>query len=1612
MFKKKGNDKFKFSIIVPIFNSELYLHKSIDSIINQTLDFEENTQLILVNDGSTDSSEQICLEYQKKFPNNIIVLSQKNEGRSSARNLGIKYANGKYVNFLDSDDYFSENTLKEVSDFFEENNISIVSVPRLLFGRIKGFDELSKKIFSEKIIDLKNNPNYPLLYISSTFIRLNLLKDNEILFENMKFSEDSLFINQLLLKEFKYGVVNSGIYFYRQRLSLNGMHDSITFSNYYYLDRLDDFHEKLIELSLKNNDKVPNFIQFAILYDLKNIFTQKQFNTIFNEIQNPFLKRIKNILKNINEENIKNNEFLEQNIRKLFLDIKNKSDENVILETNNLILNKQKSNQIKVSIIIPVYNVEKYLEECLESVINQTLKEIEIICIDDGSTDKSPKILEEFSKKDSRIHIISKENEGQAIARNIGIKEAIGEYIGFIDSDDIIDKNMFKKLYENAHNNSLDIIMCKITTFDETNNKINEDDWYYSLKCFNGFEKKIFNHIDTQKFTDEISVTPVNKLYKRDFLMENNLFFPENLIFEDEVFFYDMYLSAKRISIYNENLYYYRINRLGSTVSLNTEKDFTDIIKVFQKIRKILEKNDLLKLYKKQVYNKFFHKILSRYSQTSEKYRPKFWENMKYDFTSILDFNESTSDNRKTEMNEFNHLKKEEEFLNFNSEIIDFQEIEDKLTSPKMSNEELKIKESKRKLNENDLEIRIKDRVLKVCSSNSYEEFKLRDSQKLFSIIIAVYNTEKYLDECIESIINQSIGFIHNVQLILIDDGSTDNSKNILLKYRELYPKNIIVLSQENKGQASARNLGMKYMEGKFINFLDSDDYLSSNTLKEVYEFFLKHNDEIDVVSIPLTQFGRINAPHILNYKFSKTRVIDLIREPNNPQLSASSSFIKAEALNNIFFPTTFMGSEDGHVMCKILLRKKKLGVLATSKYFYRRREDSGSTLDKMGNNSLHFTPRLKYHFMELINYSIKKYNEIPFFLQYSLIYDLQWILNISNGKIFNNSLEEEEFKFYINNILKFIDNKVILENKNIKNVNLKNYIYSIKNEKYALIENENVILKKNQKILDQLKIHKIWIDIVQIKDNHFLISGFFNSLFNRNNISIILEKRNGNHSEIFVGEYMKYTSRPDNKFLLDIWQYNTNFNIKVPLLKNEESEMHLLIYYHKDGNNSNFDDENLIKFNLVIDFTKFCLISNKNNYIANENIIVSFKKNIFYISNYSYKKMFKLENAILENLKNSENEVNLEAFRIRRLYLYLYPFVRLFKKFRQIYLYMDRQDMAGDNAEQLFNYSKKEKDNILKYFIIDKESTDFNRLKSHNVVPFNSRKHKLLYLFADKLIVSHPDEDVYNPFFKKYMLFSNLFTSKKYFLQHGVTKDDISNWLRKYDKNLSLITTVSKLEQNSFFNQNNGYEKNIIQLLGFPRYDKLNNENNKKQILIMPTWINRDFNEETFKNTKYFKELYHLLHSKELYELCEKHDYAILFKPHPNLIKYLDLFEIPDYIQISLNRTYAELFNESSLLITDYSSVSFDFAYLKKPIIYYQYYNYYNFDLEKSYFKYDKIGFGEVINEEKSLLEKIEYYLNNECKMEKEFIERVDNFFEYKDKENSKRNYDWIKNH
>ncbi len=251
-----------------------------------------------------------------------------------------------------------------------------------------------------------------------------------------------------------------------------------------------------------------------------------------------------------------------------------------------------------ITIIIPVFNSDKYLDQCLDSIINQTFKNIEIICIDDGSTDNSVDILMNYADSDNRITVIAQHNRYAGVARNIGIKISRGKYFLFLDSDDFFDLNFCKIMYEKALETNSDIVVCNVNLFDDKSNKITQPQW--SLKLSLLPPQKYFSPVEIKKniftFTNNWAW---NKLIKKDLVTLNNIFFQGIMHTNDTYFICMCMVLSKKISCINNRLVFYRINVNKSlTTSFSREKSKDDIFICLDEIKKGLLTRGLYRIYK------------------------------------------------------------------------------------------------------------------------------------------------------------------------------------------------------------------------------------------------------------------------------------------------------------------------------------------------------------------------------------------------------------------------------------------------------------------------------------------------------------------------------------------------------------------------------------------------------------------------------------------------------------------------------------------------------------------------------------------------------------------------------------------------------------------------------------------------------------------------------------------------------------------------------------------------------------------------------------------------------------------------------------------------------
>ena len=249
-----------------------------------------------------------------------------------------------------------------------------------------------------------------------------------------------------------------------------------------------------------------------------------------------------------------------------------------------------------ISVIIPVYNVEKYLRQCLDSIINQTLKNIEIICIDDGSTDSSLKILQEYKEKDNRFVILTQKNQYAGVARNNGLKIAKGKYVIFLDGDDFFELIMLNTLYKQIEKDQSDIVISDYYIYDNTLKKIKNKTTTNSRSAlFSPFSmgEDIFNFTNTG---------PINKLFKTDFLLKNEIYFEPLKCCNDFTAICTALAAAKKISVINKPLMYYRSNQKNNTTAQRKKDTFMGFecdVYAVQALYKNLVRLNLYQAFKK-----------------------------------------------------------------------------------------------------------------------------------------------------------------------------------------------------------------------------------------------------------------------------------------------------------------------------------------------------------------------------------------------------------------------------------------------------------------------------------------------------------------------------------------------------------------------------------------------------------------------------------------------------------------------------------------------------------------------------------------------------------------------------------------------------------------------------------------------------------------------------------------------------------------------------------------------------------------------------------------------------------------------------------------------------
>ena len=669
-----------------------------------------------------------------------------------------------------------------------------------------------------------------------------------------------------------------------------------------------------------------------------------------------------------------------------------------------------------------------------------------------------------------------------------------------------------------------------------------------------------------------------------------------------------------------------------------------------------------------------------------------------------------------------------------------------------------------------------------------------------------------------------------------------------------------------------------------------------------------------------------------------------------------------------------------------------------------------------------------KYQFLkEWYTESMKKFictfvkEDSPLFIKYAITYLIQirFACNIDgrNKDILSKEKAETFFKD-ISVALRYVDDYIVCNNRIGNKKILPKYLtlnlLRLKHENDKLcpeiaITGENMISYYNDAIMEYVENEKLEIQVIYFDGNNLTMDGIFRGAYMfEDNLEITFR----------INEQDYKTRKTDTYSLNKVFNIPTRksytFHLEIP--KEELNNNDRISFYLKYK-------ENYYPLRVVFKRPQSKLSSEfKSSYWRFDDKILTYseKELAFRIQKSRKKRIIRKEILLLkEFIKKGKKDIKWKNIFLRLTYWITKPFFR-----KNIWITSDKIFKGGDNGEYMYDYIKSLNPKDIKiYYIINKESCDYKRLKKkyNSILIFNSFRERLISLHSTMILATHVDVMNCCGFDKEnQQYFKDLFNPKIACIAHGLTIQKIAQYQNRVFDNTTLYFFASKYEiENVKHPEYDYYDTSILKLTGHARYDGLINKA-KKQILITPTWrkgttVGRTvkgssyIHSDTFKGSAYFRIYNELINDKRLIDCARNNGYKIIYLLHPAMSAQLEDFDKNNYVEIiaaTSNMSYEKILTESSLMITDYSGVQFDFAYMKKPIIYYhpqqlpaQY--------EEGGLKYETMGFGPICTENDEIVSTICKYMENNCTMEELYRSRVEDFFEYSDYNNRKRIYE-----
>gem|GEM_PF-965389 len=565
---------------MPVYNTEAYLAECLDSIFAQTFqDFE----VICVDDGSTDGSSGILKDYASRHPN-MRVIAQQNAGAGAARNRGLDAACGRYYSFLDSDDFFEPTFLQDLLEAIEGSDISVCA-SYAYDDETKKARVLSTSLVLEGLPGSSFSPqevsgrlfNFAMGWAWDKLFSADLVSRLGLRFQEIRSNNDLYFVFTAMANADRISVCEKKLCYHRKN-TRGSLQDNIseTYENIFISRR--KLHDGLVESGTYETYRSSFLENLAIrIYDyserLKGTEAYGGFLSYLRTEVFPFYDMFSSPLSV-------------------------SASKQCYLES----IAGARSYSHQVAVIIPVYNAERYIKQCLGTIRSQQGVDIEIICVDDGSTDGSLSILKALSEEDGRIKVFTQPNSGAGIARNLGISHADSEYLVFMDADDLLVAGSLKPLYDLAKESNVDLVKTKAKAFDDATGDVVHKDLYELTKVPPELFGRVISYRDHSKlFTGAVSVVPWNAIYRASFIELTGIRFNDLICVNDRSFYVSAYTRSERCMLSDITLVRHRLNNSDSLVGSARYDHFECEFRSYEMVRENVK--DLPRKYKENILN-------------------------------------------------------------------------------------------------------------------------------------------------------------------------------------------------------------------------------------------------------------------------------------------------------------------------------------------------------------------------------------------------------------------------------------------------------------------------------------------------------------------------------------------------------------------------------------------------------------------------------------------------------------------------------------------------------------------------------------------------------------------------------------------------------------------------------------------------------------------------------------------------------------------------------------------------------------------------------------------------------------------------------------------------